>query len=285
MSHEMQTLFFVSFTLHAHASIYDGRNSGYGNGDLMYLSIPSGTTTVRLEDNHITYVSKEFMDGLSLLQVIYFSRNQIQDLDDYLFSSLPHLIQVFLYGKDLTVIRKHVFSGCSGLTTLNIGGNRIHSIQAGALRDLTSLIRLYIQSNQLRSLNQSIFAPEVHPVNLEVMMHSNNWECQCEMSWLLDAWANGGWITESQSPGIFAQCSGPGHLAGRELRSLTIHELQCDATTTEVGSSKHRSSLWIATKERVQLSGGDALQIQVSIGFPTTNQKCLCRSKHTPNFN
>ncbi len=118
-----------------------------------------------------------------------------------------------------------MLSGLSSLNWLTLNDNVIQSIQAGSFQDLRSLNELSIKGNKLTTLDQCIFNVSNHPMmNLEILMHYNDWMCGPQLCWLLDAF--GTWMTLMDS-GTPAKCFSPASLAGQEVGTLSAHDLRC----------------------------------------------------------
>ena len=101
---------------------------------------------------------EDVFGGLTSLQNLYLSQNQLTSLPDGIFSDLTSLRYLDLWQNRLTSLPEDVFSGLTSLQDLNLSGNRLTSLPKDVFSDLTSLEILELQENQLTSLPEGVFS-------------------------------------------------------------------------------------------------------------------------------
>ena len=92
------------------------------------------------------------MTGLTDLERLNLSANDLSELPADAFSRLTKLEHINLRKNELTSLPAGVFSGLSELTRLNLSENELTSLPAGVFSGLSKLIALDLEFNQLSSL-------------------------------------------------------------------------------------------------------------------------------------
>lgn len=87
--------------------------------------------------------------GLSRLETLDLSENELAEIEGRCFAGLDHLKSMLLNQKRLTEIGSEVFFGLFKLETLDLSENRVDKINERALRYLSSLRVLLLASNPL----------------------------------------------------------------------------------------------------------------------------------------
>ena len=91
--------------------------------------------------------------GLSNLQVLELSGNQLSDLPAEVFHALTNLQTLYLHGNKLSELPAEVwanwFAGLGNLQTLNLQSNRLRELPAKTFKALSSLKKLDLALNNL----------------------------------------------------------------------------------------------------------------------------------------
>ncbi|KAJ8348957.1 hypothetical protein SKAU_G00275460 [Synaphobranchus kaupii] len=118
----------------------------------MPLGIPAPTKNLYLFQNGIKVLSRDDFAGLSGLELLDLSQNQLSEIPDRAFELLPSLENLDLSSNLITRVSRESFSGLAGLMRLYLHGNHIQSIHPEAFQGLDQLLELKLQGNQLTGL-------------------------------------------------------------------------------------------------------------------------------------
>ncbi|CRL08342.1 CLUMA_CG021345, isoform A [Clunio marinus] len=119
-------------------------------------------------DNSIQEIPREMFEFMSNLGTLDFGRNKIKSIRSDDFARLKNLKVVVLASNEIELLEKDCFP--KSLLNLHIGRNKISSLN-GALRNLNDIKMLFINANNLTSLEEEL--PENAP-HLMMLMASNN---------------------------------------------------------------------------------------------------------------
>eukprot|EP00079_Xenopus_tropicalis_P034936 XP_017948707.1 PREDICTED: extracellular matrix protein 2 [Xenopus tropicalis] len=119
--------------------------------------------SMELTDNAITSIPKEAFNGMPNLERIDLSRNSLtsNELDSQAFKSLKTLKRLYLDGNLLI----HMPTGLpSSLEELKLNDNKLEGLKKHSMEDLTNLVTLELEGNQLSEGNVSplAFKPMKH---------------------------------------------------------------------------------------------------------------------------
>ncbi len=118
----------------------------------------SSLDTLDISSNDITSLDPMIFSGLSSLTTLDISSNDITSLDPMIFSGLSSLTTLDILGNDITILNPTIFSGLSSLTTLILEENQITSIDPAMFPGLSSLTTLNLKGNNIGTLNPAIFS-------------------------------------------------------------------------------------------------------------------------------
>ncbi|XP_077973715.1 uncharacterized protein LOC144429519 [Styela clava] len=120
-------------------------------------NIPSRVSEQIADDNFISELPAQVLQGGDSLLSLNLSHNVIQSLSEDNFQLTPALTYIDLSYNNLTCIQGNVFRGLTDLQTLILTGNRIASLSPQSFRNLTSLRDLKLSYNKIRALPIDIF--------------------------------------------------------------------------------------------------------------------------------
>ncbi|XP_077594991.1 leucine-rich glioma-inactivated protein 1b isoform X2 [Stigmatopora nigra] len=129
------------------------------------------------------------------LQLLLFTANSLDLIDDDAFLGLPHLEYLF------------------------IENNKIESISPFAFRGLKSLIHLSLAYNNLEMLPKDVF--KGMDALTKVDLRGNNLICDCKLKWLVE------WMHQTNATLDQIYCSGPPIHQGKKINDLLPHSFDC----------------------------------------------------------
>ena len=121
----------------------------------------SGLTSLQeidLSRNNLTSLPEGVFSGLSALQQLLLHYNRLTTLPEGVFSGLSSLRVLFLHSNSITDLPEGIFSGLSSLEGIHLAWNNLSALPAGTLSGLNSLQALSLAQNQFTSLPQGIFS-------------------------------------------------------------------------------------------------------------------------------
>ncbi|XP_078661717.1 uncharacterized protein LOC144905805 isoform X2 [Branchiostoma floridae x Branchiostoma belcheri] len=140
--------------------------------------LPNGTTSIDLNDNHITRLGNQSLANLQDLQILLLRRNFITNIEADTFKNVPKLTTLVLGGNQLTDFPWRHMQAQSLLTYLGLAGNRLTSLPNDTFQFLPLLKELRINHNRLTFIPEGVFS---HHLSLErVYMSENPWKCNCD---------------------------------------------------------------------------------------------------------
>ncbi|XP_019636663.1 PREDICTED: SLIT and NTRK-like protein 6 [Branchiostoma belcheri] len=186
--------------------------------------------------------------GLGNLGGLSLRNNEISDIQDGTFNSIPQLTRLNLSNNKLTTLRSDMFTGLGNLEYLYLNNNDITDIQAGTLNPTSQLRILNLRNNHIQTIPSNLLAnllqlrylrlsgnnittlPSVAYDILSsistVIIGNNPWQCNCRMvEFRLKM--NGSYPFENQ-----ITCSQPDSLHGLKLKDVSPEDLICEGPTT-----------------------------------------------------
>eukprot|EP00041_Stephanoeca_diplocostata_P035501 m.1256491 g.1256491 ORF g.1256491 m.1256491 type:complete len:1443 (+) comp24711_c0_seq1:673-5001(+) len=124
--------------------------------DVFSQPFPENTATLQFAGNLLTFVPGDAFVGLSQLNAVTLSENDITSIEMYTFANLSNLTDIALNNNAITWIGVGAFEGLIKLVTLQLDFNLIDAIPINTFRDLTSLETLYLESNRITIIQQSM---------------------------------------------------------------------------------------------------------------------------------
>ncbi|XP_072625156.1 leucine-rich repeats and immunoglobulin-like domains protein 2 isoform X9 [Canis lupus baileyi] len=226
---------------------------------------------LELEHNNLTEVNKGWLYGLRMLQQLYVSQNAVERISPDAWEFCQRLSELDLSYNQLTRLDKSAFVGLSLLERLNLGDNRVTHIADGVFRflsnlqtlnlrnneiswaiedaseafsGLTSLTKLILQGNQIKSITKKAFIglESLEHLDLnnnaimsiqenafsqtrlkELILNTSSLLCDCHLKWLLQ------WLVDNNfQHSVNVSCAHPEWLAGQSILNVDLKDFVCD---------------------------------------------------------
>ena len=110
-----------------------------------------------LEDSGIEALLAEDFRGLSNLEWLALSANDLSELPEGVFDDLSSLERLTLSSNDLSALPEGVFNDLSSLEILTLYSNDLSALPEGVFDDLTNLKQLSLSGNDLSALPEGVF--------------------------------------------------------------------------------------------------------------------------------
>ena len=110
-----------------------------------------------LEDSGIEALLAEDFRGLSNLEWLALSANDLSELPEGVFDDLSSLERLTLSSNDLSALPEGVFNDLSSLEILTLYSNDLSALPEGVFDDLTNLERLDLSGNDFSALPEGVF--------------------------------------------------------------------------------------------------------------------------------
>jgi len=178
------------------ACIIDIKNTSLSRiqKDTFASFIPSHFLVLFLQNNMITDIEEDSFVKLRMLVQLDVSENQLSFLRPSAFNGLIHLYELNLAFNRLEAINVAVFEKLPSLTGLNLYGNPIMHLE-GRFGHLPNLITLDLGSNRLTSVDAITFAGSGSLMKLwldfnEISTINQNAFTNCQFLWFIDLTGN-----------------------------------------------------------------------------------------------
>ncbi|CAG2215563.1 unnamed protein product [Mytilus edulis] len=105
-----------------------------------------------------------------------------------MFSPLVRLKKLILASTRITILPRYVFSKFKSLRVLSLDANKITAWNNGAdiFQNMTSLKRLILSNNQIDTVNESSFPPNMLRSVDGIDLSNNPYTCDCNLLWFSD---------------------------------------------------------------------------------------------------
>lgn len=204
-------------------------------------------TNLALSRNAIVEIEQDGWEFSPRLFTLDLSYNRLESLDKYTFEELSQLKTLNLEGNQISAIGEGTFNNTKNLEVLYLGMNKISwtiEDMKGPFYGLNKLERLYLNSNEIKSVSRNAFIGLKSLMLLELsqnnissiqnnafkdtvrlktlIMNSTNLLCDCNLVWFYH------WMKERKD--VFqldAECSYPIWLRGQLIRELSASNFSC----------------------------------------------------------
>ncbi|XP_072264671.1 trophoblast glycoprotein [Pyxicephalus adspersus] len=207
-------------------------------GNYVFKLLPS-LKQLDLSNNELENVSRQLFQvgpGLSspLLELTLsnslYNSSMITSLAGALqYGGLSNLQKLDLSGNNLLYVPEGIFSSMPNLKHLDLSNNSLLSFQDGVFANLSHLQTLDLRHNSLKNLkNTTLLEFSSHP-GLSVLLSDNSWVCDCNIEplyrWLKET------TTLKNSSSLV--CSYPENMRDTQVIALKIPELDCPPYITD----------------------------------------------------
>jgi Leucine-rich repeat (LRR) protein len=130
-----------------------------------FLTEPFESNIIRLylSENKLTTIKQRTFNGLFKLQILYLDKNEIESIEANSFLTEPfesNILELYLSENKLTTIKQRTFNGLFKLQILYLDKNEIESIEANSFLTEpfeSNILELYLSENKLTTIKQRTF--------------------------------------------------------------------------------------------------------------------------------
>ncbi|XP_048469354.1 uncharacterized protein LOC125486348 [Rhincodon typus] len=174
-------------------------------------------TELKLNNNSLDTLKPLWFSGLTLLKKLHIQFNKISYLPPRTFEALIQLYHLNASSNLIQYISTDTFYGLGSLTDLDLSNNQLLFIDSNAFGPVKRLNLLYLNDNQLELL------AKVPGSTQKLRLHSNHWECSCQLVLLLETCSKA-----IEDPGNLF-CQSPEDVKGKPVLNLSFS--YCSSTT------------------------------------------------------
>ncbi|XP_064647985.1 reticulon-4 receptor-like 2 [Lineus longissimus] len=198
---------------------------------------------------------KKIFHGVEKLEILELCSNKIHEIPIGLFNGVCiNLKSVNISGNRIHTLKNDTFKNCPKLKNLSIENSHLDGLDANAFSGLISLTQLNLQGNNLHTLRIS----HVEPIkNATINFDENPWTCDCSLIFFVQ------WL-QKENVNLDLKCKWPLILANKQLLTLNVYDLGCEKPkVTEI--SKNPLKLF---------EGDNATFVVEAIGLPYVTVNC-----------
>nr|QNL15318.1 toll-like receptor 13 [Littorina littorea] len=154
-------------------------------------------TTIDLMFNDIVFenVDDDSFAGCPSLQMLQLSHTYFDTVDELkfvkLFGNLTKLQRLYLGGAGLRKLSPEMLSGFTSLQKLLLYRNKVRSLPDGVVDNLLSLTELDLGFNQIIVVKETTFSPETLQRLQRLDLSGNAFDCSCDLRWFQSWLASG----------------------------------------------------------------------------------------------
>ena len=119
--------------------------------------IPANVTTVYLNNNNITSITRDSFTELTRLRELKLNENGMRHIERESFATLTLLRKLWLQNNKLTIITQSMLRNLTELEELKLHHNEIEHIDPNSFRDLVNLQKLLLGHNKLTTIMTDTF--------------------------------------------------------------------------------------------------------------------------------
>nr|XP_022300173.1 podocan-like [Crassostrea virginica] len=188
-------------------------------------NLPTGIQHLCYVGNKIKTLSSYAFKSLTNLQTLAFWQGEVETIEDNAFYGLEKLTLLdFMQDHIRSTLTNQTFVGLSSVDTLYLDLNNISQIEVGALYPLRNVGSLWLQSNQLTSLQPGVLDTRYLTKLNTLFIDYNPWYCDCKLRWLRENMDNAPYVI--QDPHLIV-CKGPAKVAGKAWDELKPSDFVC----------------------------------------------------------
>ncbi|KAI8477849.1 hypothetical protein Bbelb_444160, partial [Branchiostoma belcheri] len=192
------------------------------------VDLPGTLTDLDLVGNKIKEIPSRVFSNLTELQTIQvWQQETLTTIGDDAFDGLGKLQILDADFCSIDRLTNATLSGLSGMWELYMGSSRIPYIPTGAFHDIKNITTLWLDGNQLTTLDPVLLDTKTLPRLSEVFIWDNPWTCDCHLRWLKEHIDNNNTAPTIDSPHIMV-CNAPPKLKGRAFDTLTPKDFVCE---------------------------------------------------------
>ncbi|CAD5219599.1 unnamed protein product [Bursaphelenchus xylophilus] len=193
------------------------------------MNLPTSTTELRLEQNHITQIPKDVFKPMKNLRRLDLSKNNIHTVDPEAFSGLSSLNTLVLYANNITDLPEGVFDPLVELQLLLLNANKLQCLRKDLFKKQGMLNLLSLYDNEIKSIANGTF----QPLKMLQTLHlaRNPLICDCNLEWLAE------YLHHHPIETSGAKCEGPKRMAKKKLGSVAASSFRCKGSEIFVTKS------------------------------------------------
>ncbi|XP_058798231.1 protein slit isoform X2 [Phymastichus coffea] len=175
--------------------------------------------TIDCSNENLTAIPKDLPIYTSTLLL---KNNAIEKIKaENIFEKLPELQHLDLRGNRISRIEAGAFEGANKLTDLLLSDNKLREVHTKMFGGLTSLKSLNLHGNAITCMMQASFdnLPHLHSINVQ----GNPLSCNCHLAWFSE------WLKKHDSVSVSGHCHDPPRLKDAAINDIPRHEFKCNS--------------------------------------------------------